>query len=192
MAQIEAQCQQLAEEETLHHELQLIVGRLAEFAAQVTQNLEELEWSRQRDIIRALVRRVEIALDRVQVVFRVDAFAGETDPEKKACNFVRGVTTLPWGTPVSVGFQHSPSITPARSPFRTNWSTRPSLLSSAIKSMSFSWSMVWLVRPGLGTGAPRLVPDPPRRTRRADFPHRAPQVALAAPPTQTVGWRVSA
>jgi site-specific DNA recombinase len=84
IAQIEAQCQRLAEEETLHHELQLIVGRLGEFAAQVTQNLEELEWSRQRDIIRALVRRVEIALDRVQVVFRVDAFSGETDREKKS------------------------------------------------------------------------------------------------------------
>jgi site-specific DNA recombinase len=90
ITQIEAQCQQLAEEETLHHELQLIVGRLGEFAAQVTQNLEELEWSRQRDIIRALVRRVEIALDRVQVVFRVDAFSGETDPEKKSLQLCKG------------------------------------------------------------------------------------------------------
>ena len=52
--------------------------------------------------------------------------------------------------------------------------------------------MLWLVGPGLGTGAPRLVPDPPRRTRRAGFPHRAPQVALAAQPAHTVGWRVSA
>jgi len=84
IAQIAVQCQQLAEEEMLHHELQLIIGRLDEFAAQVTQNLEELEWSRKRDIIRALVRRVEIALDQVQVVFRVDAFAGEAEPEKKS------------------------------------------------------------------------------------------------------------
>ena len=83
MAQSEAQCQQLAEEETLHDALQLIVGRVGAFAAQVTQNLEALEWSRQRDMIRALVRRVEIALDRVPVVFRVDAFSGEADPEKK-------------------------------------------------------------------------------------------------------------
>jgi site-specific DNA recombinase len=84
LAQIDAQCQRLAEEETLQRELQLIISRLDEFAAQVTQNLEALEWSRKRDIIRALVRRVEIALDQVHVVFRVDAFAGEADSEKKS------------------------------------------------------------------------------------------------------------
>src|SRR5262249_12713979 len=41
MAQIEAQCQQLVEEETRLRELQLIIGRLDEFVAQVTQNLDE-------------------------------------------------------------------------------------------------------------------------------------------------------
>jgi site-specific DNA recombinase len=97
IAQIDAQCQQLAEEETLHHELQLLVGRLGELAAQVTHNLEELEWSRQREIIRALVRRVEIALDRVQVVFRVDAFAGEADPEKKSLQLCKGSTCCTYG-----------------------------------------------------------------------------------------------
>jgi hypothetical protein len=75
--------------------LQLIVGRLDAFAAQVHQNLDELEWHRQREILRALVQRVEIGLDQIQVVFRVDAFAGEADPEKKACNFVRGVRSPP-------------------------------------------------------------------------------------------------
>ena len=36
---VEAQCQQLAEAETLQRELQLIIGRVEEFAAQVQQNL---------------------------------------------------------------------------------------------------------------------------------------------------------
>jgi site-specific DNA recombinase len=81
---VEAQCQQLAEAETLQRELQLIVGRLDAFAAQVQQHLDDLTWHRKREIIRALVRRGEIALDQVQVVFRVDAFAGEADPEKKS------------------------------------------------------------------------------------------------------------
>lgn len=81
---VEAQCHQLAEAETLQRELQLIVGRVEEFAAQVQQNLETLAWQRKREILRALVRRVEIGLDQVQVVFRVDAFAGEADPEKKS------------------------------------------------------------------------------------------------------------
>jgi site-specific DNA recombinase len=62
---VEAQCQQLAEAETLQRELQLIVGRVEEFAAQVQQNLETLAWHRKREILRALVRRVEIGLDQV-------------------------------------------------------------------------------------------------------------------------------
>jgi hypothetical protein len=88
---VEAQCHQLAEAETLQRALQVIVGRVEEVAPQVHQNLETLAWHRKRAILRALVRRVEIGLDQVQVVFRGDAFAGEADPEKKACNFVRGV-----------------------------------------------------------------------------------------------------
>src|SRR4029453_9544668 len=81
---IEAQCHQLAEAETLQRELQLIIGRVEEFAAQVHQNLEALEWHCKREILRTLVRRVEIGFDKVQVVFRVDAFAGEADPGKKS------------------------------------------------------------------------------------------------------------
>jgi hypothetical protein len=73
----------------------VIVGRVEEVAPQVHQNLETLAWHRKRAILRALVRRVEIGLDQVQVVFRGDAFAGEADPEKKACNFVRGVRADP-------------------------------------------------------------------------------------------------
>src|SRR5262249_41530815 len=87
---VEAQCHQLAEAETLQRELQLIVGRVEEFATQVHQNLETLEWHRKREILRALVRRVEIGLDQVQVVFRVDAFAGEAAPKKKSLHFGRG------------------------------------------------------------------------------------------------------
>jgi site-specific DNA recombinase len=81
---VEAQCQQLAEAETLQRELQLIIGRVEEFAAQVPQNLDTLEWHRQREILRALVQRVEIGLDQVRVVFRVEALSGEAALEKKS------------------------------------------------------------------------------------------------------------
>jgi site-specific DNA recombinase len=73
---VETQCQQLAEAETLQRELQLIIGRVEEFAAQVHQNLDALAWHRQREILRALVQRVEIGLDQVRVVFRVEALSG--------------------------------------------------------------------------------------------------------------------
>ena len=80
---IEAQCQELTNEETLQSELHLIVSRLDDFADQVGRSLDELEWDKKREIIRALVRRVEIGLEQVQVVFRIDAFPGESGFEKK-------------------------------------------------------------------------------------------------------------
>jgi hypothetical protein len=63
------------------------------FAAHVQHHLEALGWHRQREILRALVRQVEIGLEQIHVVFRVDGFAGEVGPEKKVCNFVRGVAS---------------------------------------------------------------------------------------------------
>jgi site-specific DNA recombinase len=91
IAHIEAQCEALADEEMLQHEMHLIVSRIDDFATQVGRNLDDLEGAKKREIIRALVRRVEVGLEQVQVVFRVDSFPGEPDPEKKACNFVGGV-----------------------------------------------------------------------------------------------------
>jgi site-specific DNA recombinase len=93
IAHIEAQCDALADEELLHREMHLIVSRLDDFSAQVGRHLDELEWAKKREIIRALVRRVEVGLEQVQVVFRVDSFPGESDPGKKACNFVGGVVS---------------------------------------------------------------------------------------------------
>jgi len=83
MAHIEEQWEALANEELLQREMHLIVSRLDDFAAQMEHHLDDLEWAKKREIIRALVRRVEVGLEQVQVVFRVDSFPGESDPEKK-------------------------------------------------------------------------------------------------------------
>jgi hypothetical protein len=70
---------------------------VGEFAAQVHQNLATLEWHRQREILRALVRRVEIGVDQVRVVFRVDAFAGEATPEKKSLQLCKRSSVARFG-----------------------------------------------------------------------------------------------
>ena len=90
MARLEEQRQQLAEEATLHTELQLIIGRLEDFAAKVHGGLEEADWASKRDLIRTLVKRVEVARDQVNIVFRVDPYAGDPDPEKKSWQLCRG------------------------------------------------------------------------------------------------------
>jgi site-specific DNA recombinase len=51
--------------------LQLVIGRLADFAGRVRVGLDQLDWHGRRVIIRALIRRIEIDHDRVEVVFRI-------------------------------------------------------------------------------------------------------------------------
>ncbi len=90
MARLEEQRQQLAEEATLHTELQLIIGRLEDFAVKVHGGLEEADWASKRDLIRTLVKRVEVARDQVNIVFRVDPYSSDADPEKKSLQLCRG------------------------------------------------------------------------------------------------------
>jgi site-specific DNA recombinase len=84
IAQAEEQRQQLVDAATLQTELPLIIGRLEDFATQVHHGLAEADWERKRDLIRALVKRVEVAQDDVNIVFRIDPYPSDADPEKKS------------------------------------------------------------------------------------------------------------
>ena len=53
-------------------ELQLIIGRLEDFSARVKTNLDEMDFLERRELIRTLVKRVEIDHEHVNVVFRVE------------------------------------------------------------------------------------------------------------------------
>jgi site-specific DNA recombinase len=107
IAHVEAQRQQLAEQEALDTDLRLIIGRLEDFAAQVQDGLAEADWSRQREMIRALIKRVEVAHDQVKVVFRIEPRPGDPSPEKKSLQDCRGSTHS------SLGRVSRPEITTA-------------------------------------------------------------------------------
>jgi hypothetical protein len=70
--------------------LQLIIGRLEDFAATVHNGLEEADRARKRELIRALVKRVEVAPNEVHVVFRIDPHPEVSNPEKKSLQLCRG------------------------------------------------------------------------------------------------------
>ncbi len=89
IAHVSTQCQQLADEETLQQDLHLIIGRLEAFGQTLHHRLDDIEWSEQREIIRALVKRVEVGETQVQVVFRIEPYLSETDPEKKSLQLCR-------------------------------------------------------------------------------------------------------
>ncbi len=71
VARLQEQRQAATEAAAAERELTLVIGQLEDFAARVRQGLDELDWYGTRDLIRTLVRRVEVDDTRVEVVFRV-------------------------------------------------------------------------------------------------------------------------
>jgi site-specific DNA recombinase len=65
--QAQGEAAQLAE----RAELRLALTHLQEFAAQVEQGLDRADWATRRQVIRALVKRIEIGPDAVRIVYRV-------------------------------------------------------------------------------------------------------------------------
>ncbi len=72
LKQMEEQAQHIKDEASLERELTLILGRLDEFASRIKTGLHEADWLTRREIIRALVKRVEVDQEQVRVVFRVN------------------------------------------------------------------------------------------------------------------------
>ena len=99
LARLEEQRQHLADEAASQAELQLIIGRLEDFATKVHHSLEDADWASQRDLIRTLVKRVEVSQDQVNIVFRVDPYLGDPDPEKKSLQLCRGSNNASLGCP---------------------------------------------------------------------------------------------
>ncbi len=79
LAALESEERRIREEGKHHAELQLIIGRLEAFGAKVSTGLEQLDWFGRRDLIRTLVKRVEIDHDHISVVFRVENNSGPAD-----------------------------------------------------------------------------------------------------------------
>ncbi len=79
LAQIDEQIEQSIKTEGAQHELFLVINRLEEFAKKVDITLDAVDFNTKREIIRALVKRVEIYKNEVVVVFRIDPEAPASD-----------------------------------------------------------------------------------------------------------------
>ena len=68
----EAQLQAMRDEAALRTTLSLVIGQLEDFARRVHDRVATVDWQARRELIRMLVKRVEIDRDDVNVVFRID------------------------------------------------------------------------------------------------------------------------
>jgi site-specific DNA recombinase len=71
MQHLEEQIQRLREASEVEEELRLILSRLETFATKVQDGRHQADFQTRREIIRALVKRVEVDSQQIRIVFRV-------------------------------------------------------------------------------------------------------------------------
>jgi len=78
LQQLECQIEECKQHNVTQFELFLVISRLEEFAKAVNDRLDSIDFHTKREIIRALVKRVEIHKEEVVVVFRIEPEGGLT------------------------------------------------------------------------------------------------------------------
>jgi len=71
LTRLQAEAMKLADEEGQRAQLRLVIGKLKEFTEQLDRGLEEADWSTRREIIRTLVKQIEVSDDQIRIVYRV-------------------------------------------------------------------------------------------------------------------------
>jgi site-specific DNA recombinase len=71
LSRLEAETQAQANEACQRAELRLVLGKLQEFAEQIQSGLHEAPWNTRREVVRALVKQIEVSDEEIRVVYRV-------------------------------------------------------------------------------------------------------------------------
>ncbi len=82
LAKLEDEYRQRMDEANQEAELRLVIGQLEEFARRVSQQLQEPDWDTRREVVRALVKKVEIDEHEVRIVYRVSPSPFEGGPQQ--------------------------------------------------------------------------------------------------------------
>jgi site-specific DNA recombinase len=82
LAQLEAEAQREEERQTAEQELQHLIGELEKFAERVREGLGGADGQTRREVIRALVKRVEIDEAEVRMVYKVSPCPFVEGPER--------------------------------------------------------------------------------------------------------------
>ena len=102
LAKLESECQRRASEEDQEAELRLVIGQLEEFARRVSEGLQGPDWETRREIVRALVKKVEIDEQEVRIVYRVGPSPFEGRPQQGGLQHCWGRRDPPCGVPLRV------------------------------------------------------------------------------------------
>jgi len=82
LSRLEGAWKQQASDESEESQLGLVIGQLEEFARRVSEGLQDPDWTTRREVIRALVKQVEIDDGDVRIVYRVSPSPFERRPQQ--------------------------------------------------------------------------------------------------------------
>lgn len=84
-----------AEQRNLTREMELVITNLEKFANGVTLNLDKLDWHGKRDIIRLVVKRIEMGTEDISIVYKINKLPEyEGKSRQHCCNRTYGYTSV--------------------------------------------------------------------------------------------------
>jgi site-specific DNA recombinase len=82
VAQWEAEAATVAQQQAEEDELQAVMDHLQEFANRMSARLQDTSWAARREIIRTLVKRVEVDTEGVHIIYKVNTRPFVDGPER--------------------------------------------------------------------------------------------------------------
>ncbi|WP_237350153.1 recombinase family protein [Wolbachia endosymbiont of Cylisticus convexus] len=76
---VEEEKKKIFNRKNLQQELTLVVTNLEEFFSNIKSKLDDLDWLTKRNVIRILVKRIEVDIEEVNIVFRVKDISHSTE-----------------------------------------------------------------------------------------------------------------
>jgi site-specific DNA recombinase len=107
LQKLEDQLRALATEQSRQQDLQLVISQVETFAKRLQGSLEQADWSTKRQVIRTLVKQIELGPEAVKIIYRVDSLPFAQAPE-------RGVLPHCWWS-VCADLADGPEATPSAS-----------------------------------------------------------------------------
>jgi len=99
LARLQAEAHTQADAAARRAELRLVIGKLQEFAAGIQSGLQEADWAIRREVIRALVKQIEVGDTEIRIVYRVPPVPFVERPEGgvlQDCPRRRGSIDVAW------------------------------------------------------------------------------------------------
>jgi site-specific DNA recombinase len=89
LARLEMEAQASADVAARRAEFRLVLGKLQEFAGKIQSGLDKAEPATQREVIRALVKQIDIGDEDIRIVYRVPPIPFVERPEDATMNVNR-------------------------------------------------------------------------------------------------------